>query len=279
VHVCVNGRERLCRELTTFSSRDVMRFLGKVRIPKSGVDVRFNGEVVTKKLIRPEGVCIKHRLNRNTLKMYDKQGSVLRVETTINDTSDFGVHRASEQDPSGPKKWRKLRKGVADLPRRAAISQAANTRYLAAQAAVDRQTPLGQVADKLAKPVVTKTSRSRGLTPLTGIDSQLITILLRGEFALNGFRNRDIRDLLFPTTNAATSHGNASQDSDATTLAEQRRQSGQVTRLLRLFRAHGLIQKIPRTHRYHLTANGRRILPTFPAARAASTQALNQIAA
>jgi hypothetical protein len=117
--------------MTTFSSSAVMRFLGKVRIPKSGVDVRFNGEVNTKKLIRPEGVCLKHRLNRNTLKMYDKQGTVLRVETTINDTSDFGVHRASEQDPSGPKKWRKLRKGVADPPRRAAISQAANTRYLA----------------------------------------------------------------------------------------------------------------------------------------------------
>jgi hypothetical protein len=243
------------------------------------VDVRFNGEVVTKHLIRPEGVCIKHRLNRNTLKMYDKQGSVLRVETTINDTSDFGVHRASEQDPSGPKKWRKLRKGVADLPRRAALSQAANTRYLTAQAAVDRQTPLGSVADKLAKPVITKTSRSRGLTPLTGIDSQLIAILLRGEFTLNGFRNRDIRDLLFPTTPAATSHRTATPDADETASAARRRQSGQVTRLLHLFRAHGLIQKISRTHRYQLTATGRRILPTFPAARAASTQALNQIAA
>ena len=265
--------------MTTFSSSAVMRFLGKVRIPKSGVDVRFNGEVNTKKLIRPEGVCIKHRLNRNTLKMYDKQGTVLRVETTINDTSDFGVHRASEQDPSGPKKWRKLRKGVADLPRRAAISQSANTRYLTAIAAVDSQTPLGQVADKLAKPVITKTSRARGLTPLTGIDSQLIAILLRGEFALNGFRNRDIRDLLFPTPNAATNKITATPDADEAAVTERRRQSGQVTRLLRLFRAHHLIQKIPRTHRYQLTVNGRRLLPTFPAARAASTQALSQIAA
>ena len=56
--------------MSTFSSRDVMRFLGKVRIPQAGgVDVRFNGEVVTQKLIRPEGVCLKHRLNRNTLKI------------------------------------------------------------------------------------------------------------------------------------------------------------------------------------------------------------------
>ena len=271
--------------LSTFSSRDVMRFLGKVRIPASGVDVRFNGEVNTKPMIRPEGVCLKHWLNRNTLKMYDKQGSVLRVETTINDTSDFGVHRASEQDPRGPKKWRKLRKGVVDLPRRAQISQAANGRYLTAQAAVDSQTPLGKVADKLAQAVVTKKSRARGLNPLTGIDARLITILLRGEFALNGFRNRDVRDLLFPPapTSPKIAHSPATSsttaDAKTTDLAKRRRQSGQVTRLLRLFRAHGLIRKFPKTHRYQLTAAGRRILPTFPAARTASTQALNAIAA
>jgi hypothetical protein len=265
--------------MTTFSSRDVMRFLGKVRIPHSGgVDVRFNGEVVTRRLIRPEGVCLKHWLNRNTLKMYDKQGSVLRVETTINDTSDFGVYRATEKNPAGPKKWQKLRKGVVDLPRRAAVSQAANTRYLTALAAVDCQTPLGTIVDQLAQPVVTKASRARGLHPLTGLDAQLVTILLRGEFALHGFRNRDLRDGLFPPPNAPP-HDKTSADDDAATWAQRRRQSGQVTRLLRLFRAHGLIQKIPRTHRYQLTAHGRRLLPTFPNARAASTQALTQIAA
>ena len=268
---------RIHHGMTTFSSRDVMRFLGKIRIPQSGgVDVRFNGEVNTKRLIRPEMVCLKHRLNRNTLKMYDKQGSVLRVETTINDTSDFGVHRASEKDPSGPKKWRKLRKGVADLPRRASISQAANACHLTAIAAVDNQTPLGQVADKLAKPVITKKSHARGLTPLTGIDSQVIANLLRGEFALNGFRNRD---LLFPTPAAATRNHTVTPETDEAALIQRCRQSGQVTRLLRLFCAHGLIQKIPRTLRYQLTANGCRLLPTFPAARAASTQALSQIAA
>ena len=190
-----------------------------------------------------------------------------------------------ETDPSGPKKWRRLRKGVADLPRRAAISQAANTRYLTAQAAVDSATPLGKVADQLATPIVTPTSRSRGLIPLTGIDSQLIAILLRGEFTLNGFRNRDIRELLFPTPTTATrdrpttTHTASHPEADAAALTERRRQSGQVTRLLRLFRAHSLIQKIPRTHRYQLTANGRRILPTFPIARSASTKALQQIAA
>ena len=111
--------------MTTFSSRDVMRFLGRTRLPAAGgVDVRFNGQVVTDLRQRPEGIRIKHRLNQNSLKMYDKQGSVLRVETTINDAHDLRVYRASESDPEGPKSWLRLRKGVVDLPRRADISQA-----------------------------------------------------------------------------------------------------------------------------------------------------------
>jgi hypothetical protein len=80
---------------------------------------------------------VKHRLNANSIKMYDKQGSVLRIETTINDARDLRVYRASETDPHGPKTLRILRKGVVDLPRRADISQAANERYLESLAAVE----------------------------------------------------------------------------------------------------------------------------------------------
>jgi hypothetical protein len=286
----------LRHSIATFSSRHVMRFLGKVRIPKTGVDPRFNGEVSTHLLHRPEGVCVKHHLNYNSLKMYDKQGSVLRIETTINDTDDFGVYRAAESDgsaarpaatapternaatkgnaaeeppagaakPAVKKKWRKLRKGVVDLPRRCEVSRAANTRYLTALSAVDSSTPLGELTDRLAVPVVRQGHRSRGLHPLTGLDARCLTTLLQGEYTINGFRNRDVRESLFGT---------------ADDPAERRRQAGQVTRMLRLFRDHGLIQKVPRTHRYQLTAEGRRILPAFSVARAASTQALGKLAA
>ena len=251
--------------MATFSSREVMRFLGRTRLPEAGgVDLRFNGEVVTDLRERPEGVRIKHRMNRNSVKMYDKQGSVLRIETTINDARDLFVYRASEGDPQGPKKLRRLRKGVVDLPRRSQISQSANTRYLKALAAVDATTPLGRVADKVSRPVIREGRRFRGLNPLSGDDAQLLKIMLRGEFVFNGFRNRDVRQLLFGST---------------TCRNEQRRQSGKVSRLLRLFREHGLIRKVKGTHRYHLTANGQRVLPPFIAARNASTQKLNEIAA
>jgi hypothetical protein len=250
---------------TTFSSRDVMRFLGRTRLPaRGGVDVRFNGQVVSHLRERPEGLRIKHRMNANSVKMYDKQGSVLRIETTINDAHDLSVYRTSESDTKGKKKWQRLRKGVADLPRRAAISQAANRRYLSALAATDATTPLGQVADAIRRPLIRQGRRFRGLNPISGPDADLAAVLLRGEFVLNGFRNRDVRQRLHPGTS---------------TVVQQRRHSAQISRLLRLFREHGLIRKLKGKHRYHLTAHGRRTLPAFIAARNASTEKLNKLAA
>ena len=251
--------------MTTFSSRDVLRFLGRSRSPMTtGVHHRFQGEVVSDVKTRPEGVRIKHRVNANSIKMYDKQGSVLRVETTINDARDMKVFRTSGSDPSGPKSWRPLRKGVVDLPRRTQISQGANTRYLTALAAVDLQTPLGKVADAVSTAVTQNGHRARGLNPLTGDDARVAAILLQGAFSISGFKNSDVRRLLYPGTQTAD---------------DRRRSSGKVTRLLRLFRAHGLIQKIPGTHRYKLTSQGRRTLPAFVVARNTSTERLNELAA
>jgi hypothetical protein len=223
--------------------------------------------VVTDLKARQEGVRIKHSVNRNSIKMYDKAYEVdvaaLRLETTMNDARDMKVYRASESDPSGPKSWRTLRKGVVDLPRRAEISQAANMRYLTALAAVDSQTPIGRLADAMALPIQYDGRRVRGLNPLIGEDARLAKVMLPGEFSINGFRNRDVRELLFPGTHNPT---------------ERRRLSGKVTRLLRLFRAHGLIRKIKGTNRYQLTSEGRRCLPAFSAARHASAEELNKLA-
>lgn len=247
--------------MTTFSSPDVLRFLGRRNPSVCGW---FRGEVVSDLKTRPEGVRIKHRLNTNSLKMYNKQGSVLRVETTINDPHDMKVFRPSEDDPTGDKSWRVLRKGVVDMSRRAEVSQAANSRYLTALGALNDQTPLGKVADLVSRPVLHDGRRARGLNPLTGEDARIAEVLLRGEFSINGFRNRDVRQLLF-----------AGQD----TARDQRRLSGKVTRLLRLFRAHELIRKVKGTHRYQLTSKGRKTLPAFLAARHASVEKLTTTAA
>lgn len=250
--------------IETFASSDVMRFLGR-KTPASGqVHGRFLGEVTSDLRRRPEGVRIKHRLNANSIKMYDKQGSVLRVETTINDARDIKVYRAVEGDPDGPKAWRRLRKGVSDLHRRSQVSQAANERYLEALSAIDQTTPLGELAEQVTRRVTWQGRTVRGLNPLSSPDAALLAAVSRGEFTIHGFRNRDLRAILSPA---------------AASPAERRSQASKITRQLRLLRAHGLIKKVPKTHRYVLTDRGRTTIIALLTARNADTKKLNQLAA
>ena len=201
--------------MTTFSSPEVMRFLGR-KVPATGrVDGRFAGQVVSDLQVRPEGVRIKHRINGNSVKAYDKQGRVLRVETTINEPKDFKVFRPKEGGRADDLAWRPMRRGVADLHRRATVSQAANERYLDALAQVDAEKPLGECVDGLCCPIHWKGKRVRALHPW-GKDAAWLEVIARGEFAVNGFRNRDLRGHLFAF---------ASPNPETT-----RRHSGQVTR-------------------------------------------------
>lgn len=249
--------------VTTFGSGDVLRFLGKSLTPR--VHGHFLGAVLTSLKKRPEGTRVKHAANRNSIKMYDKQGSVLRVETTINDPRDMKSYRTKEGDPAGEKSWQRLRKGVSDLHRRTEISQQSNERYLESLAAVATPTPLGEVVGKVCQPRTWHGRRVRALQPLGEADGALLSAVSRGEFAVNGFRNRDLRALLDgpSPTNAATA----------------KRQAARITRQLRLLRGHGLIQKVPHTHRYQLTATGRTTITALLVAQQASVQHLAQLAA
>lgn len=234
--------------MTTFSSADVMRFLGARLRPGT-----FDGEIVSDFKDRPEGVRIKHRLGANSVKLYDKQGSVLRAETTLQDASAFKVFRAKEGDPKGPKAWRQMRRGIADLHRRARVSQACNERYLDALAAADTSQSLGDLALSVSRPVRWKGYRFRGLHPWAFDDIRLFQTLCRGEFSIHGFRNRDLLPHLFLAP---------ARDAD-----EIRRRSARISRLIRLLRAHGLIQKLPSSYRYRLTPRGREILPPLVSAQ------------
>ena len=145
---------------------------------------------------RPEGKRIKHSCDRNWIKMYDKQGSVLRVETVINEPRPFKVYRAKEGDEQGAKEWRYLRKGVADLHRRAEVSQQANERYLESLATVEETTPLAQLTAAVCRRVRWHGSWLRALNALGADDARLLEAVSRGEFLVNGVRNRELRPLL-----------------------------------------------------------------------------------
>ena len=106
--------------------------------------------------------------------MYDKQGSVLRVETTINRPGDMKVFRHKEGEPRGPKTWQRLRKGVADLHRRAEISESSNARYLEALAATEYSESLGDTIRDLCRPTMWQGRRVRALQPLESHDMELL---------------------------------------------------------------------------------------------------------
>lgn len=241
----------------SFGSEQVLRFMGRPR------GAHVHDQVQSDRRRGPDGVRIKHWLNKNSLKGYDK-GSVFRTETTINEPKDFRTWRAPENDPSGKKQWRILRRSVADLHRRAEVSRAATDRYLRALAAVHVSTPLAEEAATVCAPLRRDGRRYRALNPLGESDAQLLAIVNRGEFALNGLRNRDVRQRLFEATN------------DPKLL---RRQTAAVGRRLKLLRAHGLIRKVSKTHRYMVTDKGRRIITALLAARQASTEKLTAFAA
>ena len=244
--------------ITTFGSADVLRFLGR------RVRADFSGQIVSDFKERVEGVRIKHRVDGNSLKGYDKW-SIFRVETTTNQPDAFKVFRPKEGGSEDECAWRTMRKGIADLYRRAQVSQACNERYLDALSAVDTSTPLGQLVKGICQPTMWKGKRARALRPWADEDMPVFQAVARGEFHLRGFRNRDLAALL-----------GAPAETDP---PSRRRHSARLTRKIRLLRAHGLIRKLGTSHRYVLTAKGHDIIPAILTAQRVSLQQLQKVAA
>jgi hypothetical protein len=251
--------------ITRFQCQDVLRFLGKKVLTSSGIHGGFTGEVTSDLKHRPEGIRLKHYVSGNSVKIYDKHGSVLRAETTINDPSGFKVYRTAEGDEHGTPTWRPMRKGVADMVRRTEVSQAVNDRYLDALASCEDATPLGELTADACRPVTWNGRRVRALHPWSPHDLDLLRAVGRAEFMVNGFRNADLCRVL---------HGPPSQNS-----AVRRRRSATMTRNIRLLRAHGLVHKRPKSHRYMVTPKGHRILSALLAAHQANAETLVKLAA
>ena len=192
------------------SAEDVLRFLG--RKPHG----HFQGEVQTHVGRRVEGVRVVHRMKSNKLKMYDKGGRVLRIETTINNPYEFRVRRkkAGVETPT----WQPLLKGVAWMWRYADVSASANRRYLEAMAVVEDDGQARRLVDRATKPVSLDGHRKRALQPLSPEDQRLFLAVMRGEHRLRGFRNGDIAARLYP--------------GKAKDAGERRRRCGRMTRLI-----------------------------------------------
>ena len=156
--------------MTTFGSPNVLRFLGK-RVGLDGqVPPSYNGELFSDVKQRKEGIRIKHYIEGNSLKMYDKAytevGCLARIETTINNVSPFRSYRPKEGDPNGARAWRPMRRGIADLHRRAEVSQKAAERYADALASVDDTRRLEELTENLERSTKWHGRAVRGLRVL-----------------------------------------------------------------------------------------------------------------
>jgi len=250
--------------METMHSADVLRFLG-YKVPASGqVHGNFEGEVLTDLKRRAEGTRVKYQVKTNSSKMYDKYGN-LRLETTFNNVYEFKTYRTATGDEAGEKSYRKLRKGVVDMQPRSQLCQEINERHAEFLAAAADTEPVGTLVEAISLPMQWRGRRARALNPLASGDVQLLEIVSRGDFLINGFRNRDVREARYGT--------------DSVAAAERRRQSAAVTRQLRLLQAHDLARKQAGSHRYQLTEKGQRTITAVLAVRRVDAAKLMGMAA
>lgn len=207
----------------------------------------FAGDVKTYWHRREPGAAVRHCVKRNVLKMYDKAGAVLRIETVINQPKEFFVHRTRHKsDGSNQVGWFPLTKAVANLYRFAQVGQHANERYLEALAVVGDRGVGERELQRHCAPVYYQGRMRRALQPLGPGDQALFAAALQGEHAIRGFRNGELAQVLF---------GPRPDDP-----GERRRQCGRVSRRISLLRAHGLVAKFPRSRRYRVTERGQRFM-------------------
>lgn len=225
-----------------FHCHDVLRFLGR------RIDGRFEGEIRTHRGSRIEGVRIKHWVEENSIKMYDKAGCVLRIETTINNTARFKVRRRVTRRSQKVMAWVQMRRGVVDIRRRAELSLSANRRYLDALAIVGDSTPSHRVLDPVSRPVLVNGSRFRALRPISPEESRVFEHILAAEHLLQGIRNADLRRAVFPK--------------DESSPEQRCRNSARITRTFRLLCSHGLIFRVPKTNYYRTTKTGHLVMNT-----------------
>ena len=210
---------------------NIASFLGHKLHPQ------YQGEMGNNFNTRILGTRIKHQMGASAIKMYDKFGIILRIETTTNNVSEFKHFREVRgQDGSITEKIAPLKKNIYSLFPLSSLLKASNRRYLEFISQFDDPGQGIRHLDKVTKTVEYADRSYKGFNFYNTEDQKLFTILIRGEFNINGFQNKSLR-VYFPEKN-----------------------SSMVSRVLRRLRAHGLIKKVAKTYQYYLTKLGKAVI-------------------
>ena len=199
----------------------------------------YKGEIGNDFHTRIEGTRIKHHMGPVSIKMYDKLGIILRIETTVNDVSFFKHHRKVEhRDGTWEMKDAPLKKSIYSLPLLRELMEAANRRYLEFVSAIEDPTVGIKNIEKISEPTSDGQRTYRGFNLFLSQDLKLFEGIVRGEFNIRGFQNRSLRAIL-PETSAT-----------------------QVSRMFKRLKMHGLIKKVRGTYKYYLTHLGQKVANT-----------------
>ena len=215
----------------TVKADNIATFLGRKLHPL------YEGEMGNSFNTRIEGTRIKHHMGPVAVKMYDKFGHILRIETTANNVSFFKHHRRVEhRDGTASFKLAPVRKTIYSLAILRDLLGASNRRYLEFISAIDDPGSAQKDIEKIARPVKDSGRSYRGFNLFHGDDLDLFRAMVRGEFNISGLTNKTIRTFLPAKT------------------------PQQVSRMLKRLRKHGLIKKIGHTFKYYLTKFGRKVI-------------------
>lgn len=249
--------------LTGTTSR-VLRYFDKP-LTKEGCPYRNMADAVESRLLdMNDGLRTRHWVGGNSVKIYTQENN-LRIETTVNDPKVFKVHRHAQGEASdAPKRRLPLRKGVADIPLRAAVSDEINRRADEALAAMEDASPLLDVVGQVTVKKTKGGRRIRGLD-LMGKDRAVISALSDPRFDISGMSNVDLRRMV---SGQAGWRG-----------LSVKQQSAKMSRMIRLLRDHGILHKCQRQKRYRLSSRGRKLAYGLSAALHASTKELTKVAA
>lgn len=214
----------------TVKPDDIATFLGHK------LHGNFQGEMGNRFNKRVLGTRIKHTMHPVAIKMYDKFGFILRIEVTVNDVSFFKQHRdVQHRDGTHEMKNAPMKKSIYSLPALQEQLLAANQRYVKFISAIETPEVGVQRLNQLSQTQTDNDRTYKGFNLFAEEDAVVCRLLLRGEFTIYGLTNRTVRALL-PEKN-----------------------TGQVSRLLKRLRVHGVLKKVGRCYKYYLTDFGRQV--------------------
>jgi hypothetical protein len=169
-----------------------MSFLGKK------LHGLFNQEVSTSTNRRQQGTRVKHKAGKNWIKMYDKFGFVLRIETVINHPYLFKVRRLGKRKGEMTMGYYPMSKGIANLYRYAEVGLSANVRYLEMLSAIDNPSESFAMIRSVCEKAQWGGKTVRALNPLQADDISLFASVMKGQYSIQGFRHKDVFNSLVP---------------------------------------------------------------------------------